>query len=134
MNIKHTMFVCRSCAGKWQDGKQVGESGGSLLHQHLVDRLPTDPLADRLEIRAVNCLGACGRPCAIAFAAPGKSTYLFGDLSHSESLAEVSESIFECASLYYSKPDGVMKWNERPERLKRGLIGTVPSLDSPAIV
>jgi predicted metal-binding protein len=128
------MFVCQSCAGKWQDGKQVGPSGGSLLYTELVNSLAKDELVNELEIRGVNCLGACGRPCAIALAAPGKSTYLFGDLSPTDSLAEVSVSILECTRLYLSKPDGVMKWTERPERLKKGLIGTIPSLDTPAIV
>jgi predicted metal-binding protein len=134
MKIEHVMFVCQSCAGKWQDGKQVGRSGGSLLHQQIVARLPEHPLAGELEIRAVNCLGACSRPCAIALAAPGKSTYIFGDLNRNESLAEVAEAILECASLYRSQSDGTMKWSERPERLKNGLIGMVPSLETPALM
>jgi predicted metal-binding protein len=134
MTDKHTIFVCQSCAGNWQDGRQVGNSGGYLLHQELVAQLIDYPLAEQFQVKAVNCLAACGRPCAIAFAASGKSTYLFGDLSHSESLAEISQSILACASLYHSKPDGVMKWSERPERLKKSAIGIIPSIEVPVSV
>jgi predicted metal-binding protein len=133
MSIEHALFVCQSCAGKWQEGKQVGKSGGYSLYQQLVARLPEHPLASELEIRAVNCLGACSRPCAIALAAWGKSTYIFGDLNRNESLAEVAEAILEGASLYRNQTDGTMKWSERPERLKKGLIGMVPSLERPAL-
>ena len=129
MDDKHTIFVCQSCAGNWQNGREVGNSGGYLLHRELIAQQPQYPLADEFEIRSVKCLGACSRPCAIAFAAVGKSTYLFGDLSHSDALADVSQSILACASLYHSQPDGVMKWAERPERLRKGVIGIVPSIE-----
>jgi predicted metal-binding protein len=131
MSDKHAIFVCQSCAGNWQDGRQVGNSGGYLLHQELTAQLSDYPLAEEFQVKAVNCLAACSRPCAIAFAASGKSTYLFGDLSHSDSLAKIAESILECASLYHSKPDGVMKWAERPEPFKKGVIGIIPSIEVP---
>jgi predicted metal-binding protein len=134
MTDKHTIFVCQSCAGNWQDGRQVGNSGGYLLHQELTAQLAEYPLADKFQIESVKCMGACNRPCVVAFAASGKSTYLFGDLSHSESLAEISQSILACASLYHSKPDGVMKWSERPERLKKTVIGVIPSIEVPVSV
>ncbi len=130
----HTIFVCQSCAGNWQDGKQVGNSGGYLLHQKLVEQMPGCQLAQEFQVKAVQCLGACNRPCSIAFAAAGKSTYLFGDLNHSDSLTEVSQSILECADLYASKSDGIMKWSERPERLKKGVVGIIPAVESPVII
>ena len=133
MDDKHTIFVCQSCAGNWQDGRQVGNSGGYLLHQELMARLATSPLAQNFEVKAVKCMGACNRPCVVAFAAAGKSTYLFGDLDRT-SLAEVSQSILECASLYRRQPDGAMKWSERPERLRKGVIGVVPSVGIPVSI
>ncbi len=134
MTDKHTIFVCQSCAGNWQDGRQVGDSGGYLLHQELVARLPEHPASAQFQVRAVKCMGACNRPCAIAFAAAGKSTYLFGDINHSQSLTEMSESILECASLYHDKSDGVMKWSERPDMLKKGVVGIIPSVEIPVSI
>jgi predicted metal-binding protein len=52
MNDKHTIFVCQSCAGNWQNGK----------------------------------------------------------------------------------PDGVMKWAERPERLRKSVIGIIPSIEIPVSI
>jgi predicted metal-binding protein len=130
MQNKHTIFVCQSCAGNWQ----IGNSGGYLLLQELTAQLLDSPLANEFQVKAVQCMGACNRPCAIAFAAPGKSTYLFGDLDHSESVTETSQAILECASLYHRKPDGVMKWSERPELLKKGVMGIVPGIEVPVSV
>ncbi len=131
MQNKHTIFVCQSCAGTWQGGRQVGNSGGYLLHQELQNQAQHWPLVNEFQIQAVSCLGACDRPCAIALAAPGKSTYLFGDLNHSGSPAEIAPAILACASLYHQKIDGTMAWSERPEQLKKGLIGRIPSIELP---
>ena len=83
--------------------------------------------------RCVKCMGACNRPCVVAFAAAGKSTYLFGDLDRT-SVTEVSQSILECASLYHCNPDGTMKWSERPERLRKSVIGVIPSIAIPVSI
>ncbi len=129
MQNKHTIFVCQSCAGSWQGGRQVGNSGGYLLHQELQHQAQQWPLGQEFLIQGVSCLGACDRPCAIALAARDKSTYLFGDLNRSSTPAEIAPAILECASLYYHKADGTMAWSERPEQLKKGLIGRIPSIE-----
>jgi predicted metal-binding protein len=127
MSNKHSIFVCQSCAGVWKDGRQVGDSGGYQLLLELHEHVRNWSLADEFEVRGVSCMGACNRPCAIAFAARGKSTYLFGDLSYQEALPELSEAILKCASLYFQQADGAMSWADRPERLKKGLVGRIPS-------
>jgi predicted metal-binding protein len=127
MKNKHTIFVCETCAGVWKDSRQVGNSGGYLLLSEINEQADHWPLAEEFEIEGVKCMGACNRPCAIAFAAPDKSTYLFGDLQHEESLPELSTAVLECAAMYHRSIDGSMPWAARPDRLKKGLIGRVPS-------
>jgi predicted metal-binding protein len=127
MSNKHSIFVCQSCAGVWKNGRQVGNSGGYLLLSELTEKVRDWSLAEEFDVVGVSCMGACNRPCAIAFAAQGKSTYLFGDLSHQESLPELSDSILKCAGLYFQQADGAMSWADRPERLKKGLVGKIPS-------
>ncbi len=127
MSNKHSIFVCQSCAGVWKEGRQVGNSGGYQLLSELHEHVQEWALANEFEVTGVSCMGACNRPCAIAFAAQGKSTYLFGDLSYQESLPELSEEILKCASLYFQQSDGTMSWSDRPERLKKGLVGKIPS-------
>ena len=99
----------------------------------MTTQLATNSLAQDFEVKAVKCMDACNRPCVVAFAAAGKSTYLFGDLDRT-ALTEVSESILECASLYYRHPGGAIKWLERPERLRKSVIGIIPSIEIPVSI
>ncbi|MBD2451756.1 DUF1636 family protein [Nostoc sp. FACHB-152] len=119
----HTLFVCKTCASVWQDGKRVGESGGQkLLHQ--IQQLAQDwELREEFPIQEVECMSACNRSCVVAFAAKDKLTYLFGDLD-----ADSSAAILECASQYYTKPEGLLPWSERPEPLKKGILAKIPPI------
>ena len=69
-------------------------------------------------------MSACSHYCVVAFAAAGKSTYLFGDLPVDNS----TFAILKCASLYYAKADGLLPWSERPEPLKKGILAKIPAL------
>lgn len=124
MNQQHTLFVCTTCASIWQDGKRVGESGGQQLLKQLQHIAQDWELRDKFPIEAVECMSACNRSCVIAFAASGKSTYLFGDL-HVDSSAS---AVLACASQYYVKPDGLLPWSERPELLKKGILARIPPI------
>jgi predicted metal-binding protein len=125
LNQKHTLFVCTTCGGKWQDGKQVGESSGQKLLQQLQQLAQDREMQDKFCIQGVECMSACSHSCVVAFAAEGKSTYLFGDLPVDNS----TSAILECASLYYDKADGLLPWSERPETLKKGILAKIPPLN-----
>ncbi|OUL36462.1 FeS-binding protein [Nostoc sp. T09] len=120
----HTLFVCKTCASVWQDGKRLGESGGEKLLKQLQDLAQDWELRDQFPIQQVECMSACNRSCVVAFAAQGKITYLFGDLAVDES----ASAVLECASQYYSKDDGLLPWSERPEALKKGILAKIPPL------
>ncbi|MBE9007513.1 DUF1636 family protein [Fortiea sp. LEGE XX443] len=120
----HNLFVCKSCASVWQDGKRIGESGGQKLF-HQIQQLAQDwELRDKFPIQAVECMSACNRSCVVAFTAKGKLTYLFGDLAVDSSAV----AVLECASQYYAKTDGLLPWSERPEPLKKGILAKIPAL------
>ncbi|MBW4564858.1 MAG: DUF1636 family protein [Mojavia pulchra JT2-VF2] len=120
----HTLFVCKTCASVWQDGKRLGESGGQKLLQQLQGLAQNWHLRDEFPIQEVECMSACNRSCVVAFAASGKITYLFGDLAVDDS----ASAVLECASQYYSKPDGLLPWSERPEALKKGILAKIPPI------
>jgi predicted metal-binding protein len=120
----HTLFVCKTCASVWQDGKRLGESGGEKLLQQLQVLAEDWELRDQFPIQQVECMSACNRSCVVAFAAQGKITYLFGDLAVDAS----ASAVLECASQYYSKPDGLLPWSERPEALKKGVLAKIPPI------
>ncbi len=129
MNNQHTILVCSSCASVWQDGKRVGTSGGQQLLKELEEKHENWALSQEFTVKSVECMSACSHSCAVAFSAPGKLTYLFGDLSHEdEALSLTSAAVLECASLYYEKPDGKMAWSERPQALKKGVLARIPSI------
>ncbi|BAY26945.1 hypothetical protein NIES2100_67610 [Calothrix sp. NIES-2100] len=120
----HTLFVCKTCASVWQDGKRLGESGGEKLLKQLQDLSENWELRDQFPIQQVECMSACNRSCVVAFAAQGKITYLFGDLASDTS----ASAVLDCATQYHSKPDGLLPWSERPEALKKGVLAKIPPI------
>jgi predicted metal-binding protein len=53
------------------------------------------------EVRLTDCMSGCARPSAIAVRAPGKTAYLFGDLSESD-----LTDLVTFVRLYAAAPDG----------------------------
>ena len=127
MNPQHCLFVCTTCGSKWQDGQRIGTSEGERLLQQLQALHQTWELATEFPIQAVGCMSACSRSCAISFAATGKSTYLFGDISPAEPSIPLS-NILDCATKYYQHPTGSLPWGERPAPLKQGILAKIPPL------
>ena len=126
----HTIFVCTSCASRWENGKRVGESGGEKLLKRLQADYPNWELNTEFTIQPVECMSACNRSCVISFASPGKNTYLFGDISSDLTSAEV-EGVFDCAGKYYVHPEGSLPWVERPQPLKKGILARIPAVEVP---
>lgn len=129
--MQHTVFVCTTCASIWKDGKREGKSGGQVFLEQLSKLAQTWELRGRIQIQETECMSACSHSCTISFVAPGKYTYLFGDLPFSEEKSAVA--VLECASQYYAKPDGLLPWSERPEPLKKGVIARIPPLPPSAV-
>lgn len=86
-------------------------------------------MRSHFEIRAVSCMSACSHACVVTFAAEGKYSYLFGDLSsNTENVPKTAAAIFSCAEIYSDRLDGMMSYKERPEMLKSGVIARIPPL------
>jgi predicted metal-binding protein len=120
-----TIYVCTTCRAA-DDTSEI-RAGARLLaalENSLIDR----PQSVRLE--GVECLSVCKRPCTVAFASPGKWTYVYGDFT-----AETApETILAGAELYSAADDGLIPWKMRPDALKKGVIARLPpSLTSPSL-
>lgn len=76
-----------------------------------------------VRVRGMACLSSCSRACSVAFQAPGKHTYLFGDLVPD---AETAEHVLACAALHATASDGNLLRNERPARLRSGILARLP--------
>jgi predicted metal-binding protein len=131
MEAKHIIFVCTTCASHWENGKQVGISGGEKLFQQLQENSLNQELsldfAPDFAIEPVSCMSACSHSCVISLASQGKYTYLFGGLSAELSQEEIA-GVFECANKYGAHPQGLLPWSERPEPLKKGVLARIPAM------
>jgi predicted metal-binding protein len=115
-----TVYVCITC-GK-EDG--TDETAGRRLLAAISATAAKSGLSDRLIPTAVECLSVCKHPCTIAVAAPGKWTYVYGDIDPAADAAAVVEGI----GRYADSADGLVPWRERPERFRKGVIARIPPL------
>jgi len=129
MQSQHTLFICTTCASQYQDKKKVGKSGGDRLINQIQNAVQNWELAPEFSVQPVQCLSTCSHACAIAFLAPNKLTYLFGDLPIEDNQIEsTATTVLECAAQYYTHPEGLLSYQERPELLKNRVIARIPPL------
>ena len=84
----HVITVCASCP--------AGQAGlAARLRAALADRgLP-------LTVQETDCMSGCTRPSTLAFRAPGKTAYLFGEIT-----ADDLPDLLAFAELYVASTDG----------------------------
>ena len=116
-----TLYVCVTCRA---EGDLSEIRAGRRLHDALAAQFGTDPA---VSVVPVECLSACRRPCAVSLAAPGKWTYVYGDLP-AEGAAPV---VAGTARLYAAAPDGLIPWKLRADAVKKGAVARVPPLAIP---
>ncbi len=107
----HRIVVCSTCEGV--DGKGFADR----LRSAVADR------AMNFDVRTHDCLSNCARPLSLAFAAPGKATYLFGDVDPQRDLADT----LAFAEMYAASQDGWIEDARPAGRLRSCLIGRVPA-------
>ena len=94
---------------------------GPGLFEALAERLSSEP---GVALKAVECLSVCKRPCTVALAAPGKWTYVVGDLDRDSHL----EDILVAARRYAASREGIVPWRERPLSFRKGVVSRTPPL------
>jgi predicted metal-binding protein len=109
-----TLLVCVTC-------KSDEAPMGAGLFTALLERLVGEP---DIALRPVECLSVCKRPCTVALAAPGKWTYVVGDLKRESHL----EDIVAAARRYAASPAGIVPWRERPLAFRKGVVSRTPPL------
>ena len=112
------IVVCTAC----RDAADAEARPGARFLDALRARLAARALDIATE--SVECLAVCKRPATIALAAPGKWTYVVGDLSREANL----EDIVIAARRYAAAPDGLVPWRERPLPFRKGVISRTPPL------
>ncbi len=119
---KHVLIVCRNCGFSTGEEKREGETGGAHLLKKLHALYEQWPRKHELVIETASCLCICDRPCAIAFVASGKPTYLFGDLPPLASAAD----LLSASELYLDSDDGMVPAYKLPVTLQPHRIARIP--------
>ena len=114
------LYVCTTC----RDADHVVGQTSPCAGSRLLAALQAEGAHPAITIEPVECLSVCKRICAASFAAPGKWTYVYGDLPAGSAAA----ILLEGARLYAESPDGLIPWKLRPDALKKGVVARIPPL------
>ncbi|NJM88509.1 MAG: DUF1636 domain-containing protein [Hydrococcus sp. RU_2_2] len=121
---KHTVFICKSCAFSFAQRDYLGQRGGKHLCDRIQDLAQNWHLKDDFFLQEVECLSACNRPCVVAFASPKKTILMFGDLLPLNS----ASAVLQFAEQYFDSSDGLIKRQDRPKILQKGILARIPPL------
>lgn len=122
-SLTATVFVCINCRRRISEGDnpEAFDRPGAGLAEALQTRLADQPAID---VVPVDCLAVCKRPCTVAVTAPGKWTYLVGDLDPTAHLAEIETAV----RAFAATSNGIVPWKERPQTFRKGVISRVPPI------
>jgi len=127
VSAAHHLFVCTSCRYPGETKDSTSHRSGTHLFESLVTHYARWASREGFVIRPYECLSVCPRPCGIAMRAPGKFTYVFGDVKP----GQTESAVIECASLYRRAPTGFLPREERPPALRAAILARVPPLETP---
>jgi predicted metal-binding protein len=108
-----TLHVCTTCRA----GRTEPPWPGRLLH----DTLAVMPLPAGLRLAGVECFANCDRACSAAIMAPGKWSYLLGNLTPRH-----AADLLVYASAYLASATGTVLPSRRPASLRSMVIGRMP--------
>lgn len=117
MTAPTTVHVCVTC--RRESDAADGPRGGAVLAARLADA--NAAAGHPVAVVPVECLSVCKRPVTIAFSAPGRWTYVYGDFG-----PEAADLILSAAAQYEAAPEGLIPWRERPDALKKGVVARLP--------
>jgi len=114
-----TLFVCVTCKHPDREGVLPGRALYDAVEARLADAAAQD-----VALRSIACLSVCKRPCTVAMTAPGKWTYVVGDLDAQAS----ADDVLDAARKFAATADGIIPWRERPLSFRKGVVSRTPPL------
>src|SRR5215475_2468682 len=84
-----TIFVCTTCRRGTEALEPLEGRSGFRLHALLSGILTSRTAERRFDVRPVVCLSNCSSGCNVAFAAPGKWSYVVGNLDPQAHFADI---------------------------------------------
>jgi predicted metal-binding protein len=118
---KHILFICKSCNSTHSEEVDYEKAEGALLLKEVTTLQQEQAHSNQLEIQSVGCLWMCDYPCAAAFSATDKATYLFTKVP-----ASAASALLEFGELYLNSKSGDIPWKQCPETLQSASIAKIP--------
>lgn len=115
------LIVCTTC--RPASPSRAEQPAGATLMKALQDTMQGAAPGVPVVLRGVACMSSCSRACTAALQSPGKSSYLFGDLLPD---ADTAAQLLACARLHADRADGNLPRQDRPERLRSGILVKLP--------
>lgn len=117
------LHVCMRCRGGQETSATTERGGARLARAILAARAARHDLPPHA-VHGVHCMSQCKRPCTVALTAPGRFTYLFGDLQPDRD----AEAVVALLPLYAAAADGFLPRDQRPRAMQAGILGRIPPL------
>ncbi|MBN9055766.1 MAG: DUF1636 domain-containing protein [Rhizobiales bacterium] len=118
MTEAYAIIVCSRC--KDAAGRPAAAALQARLGPHRTEG------GFRLETAA--CLAGCARPLAVAFTAPEKATFLFGDIDPARDV----NALLAFGRQYRDLSDGWCNEGQRPAGLRGKTLARIPHIGGPA--
>ncbi|MBV2216701.1 MAG: DUF1636 domain-containing protein [Diaphorobacter sp.] len=117
------LIICTTC--RPADNPRDQRAAGDILFEAVraEQAFGENPAWAAVRVRGVACTAGCSRACTVAFQAPGKHSYQFGDLSPA---TDTARQLLDCAVLHYHSPDGTLARDARPSLLRNGMLCRLP--------
>jgi predicted metal-binding protein len=117
------LIICTTC--RPADNPREQRAAGDLLLEAVQaeQAFGDQPAWAHIQVRGVACTAGCSRACTVAFQAPGKHSYQFGDLAPADGVAR---QLLDCAVLHHQAADGNLARDARPPLLRNGILCRLP--------
>lgn len=119
-----TLFVCALCKFPAAESGAGDTPGGQHLIDQLMNCLAAETSSSKITLQPVRCMAACDRACNAALSAPGKLTFIFNDLSPSQSAPDLAEF----CSQYAAAANGKVPYGLRSPTIKQSTAYVLPPL------
>ena len=119
-----TLYVCTTCRRNGEPLEPRDHRSGVRLKRALAAEIARRVDAIAIDLVPVECLSGCKHGCTIAVSAPGKWTFVVGDLDPACHVGDV----ITFAAQHAAHSEGLPLWRERPEVVRKGVLARVPSL------
>lgn len=118
------VHVCTNCQHPDYKARRLGKVGGEAFPEILKTALEEQGLNRTFKIELITCLGNCKKRCRISVGAPGRWSWLIGDLSPEDDFTELMDFL----QSWQGAENGLIPKAERSKWLLRHGLGRVPPL------